>query len=216
MKKIILTLLFASSIFVSCEDIDTANVSKITNYPIIELNGEKVVVLNQGDTYTELGGTAMAGTEELELTIEGDEVDTSKPDVYVVEYSTVNVDGFKVTDSRDVIVLSTTPTTIDLSGTFFRNGNPNNVTKTSDPSNRVYICDNATGYITTGKEKDDNITLTFYNYDDLHVYAPYQENASVSGISAQSSIGNIISNDKWNWVIYASAVFGTAQRNFSR
>jgi hypothetical protein len=208
MKKIFYFLL--AIIAVSCTDISTDNVSKVTNYPLMTLNGERTVILNQGDTYTELGAISMAGTEELPITLTGT-VNTSIPDVYKLTYTSVNVDGFTATLTRAVVVLSTAPSTINLEGTFARNGtNLNNVTKLAD---RKYTCDNATGF-TNGSP--DNLTLIFYNVDDIKIYAPYQENASSTGISAESNVGTIADKDHFSWVIFASAVFGTATRSFTR
>lgn len=208
MKKIFYFLL--ATMAVSCSETSTDNVSKVTNYPLMTLNGERTVVLNQGDTYTELGAISMAGSEELPITLTGT-VNTSIPDVYKLTYTSVNVDGFSATLTRAVVVLSTTPSTINLQGTFARNGtNLNNVTKLAD---RKYVCDNATGF-TNGSP--DNLTMVFYNLDDVKIYAPYQENASSTGISAESNVGTIADKDHFSWVIYASGVFGTATRNFTR
>ena len=58
-----------------------------------------------------------------------------------------------------------TAVAIDLSGNWYRNGtNKNVITRISD---RVYTCDNATGY-TTGD--DNNLKMTFYNLDDTRIY----------------------------------------------
>jgi hypothetical protein len=209
MKKIFIAMFFFTSLlFVSCEAEDTGNVSRVTYYPTITLNGERTEILFKGDTYTEKGAVSMAGTEVLTTKIDG-QVDTNTIGVYKINYSAKNSDGYDAIKTRAVVVMSKDPSAIDISGTFFRSGNANNVTRISD---RVYKCDNATGYNVAA----DKITLTFYNLDDKKIYAPFQENTSASGLSAESNVGTIISKDKWNWVIYASGVFGTAQRNFAR
>jgi hypothetical protein len=208
MKKIFYFILMI--VAVSCSDTTTDDVSRVTNYPVMTLNGERTIVLNQGDTYTEQGAVSLAGTEELPITITGP-VNTAVPNVYKVTYTSVNVDGFAATLTRAVVVLSTAPSTINLQGTFARNGsNLNNVTKLAD---RKYTCDNATGF-TNGST--DNLTLVFYNIDDVKIYAPYQEDASETGISAESNVGTIADKDHFSWVIYASGVFGTAVRSFVR
>ncbi|MCD0470993.1 immunoglobulin-like domain-containing protein [Flavobacterium sp. JAS] len=191
----------------SCSE-STDNVSKVTAYANMSLNGDALVVLTQGETYTEQGAKAEAGGKVLEVKIDGT-VDTSKPTMYKINYSATNSDGFPAYLTRTVVVLSNKPSTIDLTGTFLRNGNPNTVTKISD---RKYKCDNATGY----NVAKDFITLEFYNIDDKQIYAPFQENTSTSGISAESNIGTITDKNNWKWVIYASAVFGTAERIFKR
>ena len=193
----------------SCDGDSTDNVSKVTAYANLHMNGDAVVVLTQGETYTEAGVDADADGKTLDVTIDGT-VDTSKPSVYKIKYSATNSDGFPASLTRTIIVLSNQPSTIDLSGTFFRNGNPNNVTKLED---RKYVCDNATGYTA---DDDNNITLTFYNIDDKQVYAPYQENTSETGITAESKIGTITDENNWKWSIIASAFFGDADRIFKR
>jgi hypothetical protein len=189
--------------------------SKVTNYPILTVNGETTMVLIEGDTYTEEGAEATEAGVEIEVTTTGSEsVDTSTPGVYNVYYSAVNVDGFPAEARRIIIVLSSAPSAINLEGTFFRNGNPNNVTRLGD---RVYECDNAGGLaIASPADEDLLIHATFYNIDDEHVYIPYQEDTSVSGIDVESNIGTIIDENNFNWVLTASATYGTAVRNFSR
>ena len=83
MKKIILTILFTFGFLISCESDSTSNVSKVTNYAQISLNGESLVILTQGDTYTEEGGTAMEGETEIDLNISGT-VNTAIPNVYKI------------------------------------------------------------------------------------------------------------------------------------
>ena len=211
MKKIFIQLmvvLVSGLLFTACDGDSTANVSKITYYPNLTMHGDALVVLTQGQTYTEAGVDAEANGQPLEVKISGS-VDTSKPTVYKLNYSALNSDGFPATLTRTVVVLSNQPSTINLEGSFVRGANVNNVTKLGD---RKYICDNATGYNVAA----DNITLEFYNIDDKQIYAPYTENASASGISAESNIGTITDKNNWKWVIYASAVFGTAERIFKR
>lgn len=188
--------------------------SKVTNYAVITLNndedGDNVMVINKGDAYVESGAIAIIDEKEVDVEIGGDVVDTNTIGVYKVDYSSTNIDGFSRTITRTVIVMSPTPSAINLAGDWFRGANKNVITRVSD---RVYICDNATGY-TTGD--DNNLKMTFYNLDDTKVYAPFQENSSKTGISAESNIGTITASNKFNWVIFASGFFGTAVRSFVR
>lgn len=210
MKKIIITILFACGLLSSCESDTTSNVSKVTNYPVITINGENLMILNQGDAYTEEGAIAFEGETEIDVDTKGS-VNTLVPNVYKISYSAINIDGFAASKTRTVIVLSTAPSTINLEGTFTRNGtNLNKITRLAD---RKYICDNATGYTT---DNENNLKLIFYNIDDTKIYAPYQEDASESGISAESSVGTIEDEDNFYWVIYASEFYGTSTRIFTR
>ena len=184
--------------------------SKVTVYPVLTINGESIVAINKGTAYNDSGAVALAGTENLPVTTSGT-VDVNTIGFYKITYEAFNADGFSVSKIRTVIVLSAAPSGIDLSGNWFRNGtNKNVITRISD---RVYKCDNATGYITGDP---NNLSLIFYNLDDTKIYAPFQENSSSTGISAESNIGTITASNKFNWVIYASGFFGTAVRNFVR
>ena len=119
--------------------------SKVTNYPLLTINGESTVVLTEGDIYTEEGAVALEGGQPIDVTTTGT-VDSSTPGVYNVVYSAVNTDGFPASARRIVIVLDDAPSAINLEGTFFRGANPNNVTRLGD---RVYQCDNAGGLALT-------------------------------------------------------------------
>ncbi|MDP5200783.1 DUF5011 domain-containing protein [Flavobacterium sp. DG2-3] len=203
-----MVVLVSGLLFTACDGDSTANVSEVTYYANLTMHGDALVVLTQGETYTEEGVDAEANGQPLEVKISGS-VDTSKPTVYKLNYSAINSDGFPATVTRTVVVLSNKPSTINLEGSFVRGANVNNVTKLAD---RKYVCDNATGY----NVANDNLTMEFYNIDDKQIYAPYTENASKSGISAESNIGTITDKNNWKWVIYASSVFGTAERIFKR
>lgn len=183
--------------------------SKVTIYPVITLNGDEVVVVNQGSTYTDLGAISMSGTESLPINTTGS-VDSNTIGVYKITYESFNSDGFSATKVRTVIVVDPSPSSINLEGTFYRGANANVVTRISD---RVYECDNAAGYITGDP---NNLKMTFYNLDDTKVYAPFKKNASSTGLSAESSIGQIVNQNNFKWVIYASGFYGTAVRNFVR
>lgn len=184
--------------------------SKVTNYPLLTINGEATVVLTEGDTYTEEGAEALEGGAPIDVATSGT-VDASTPGVYEIYYSAVNTDGFPASERRIVIVLSAEPSAINLEGTFFRNGNPNNIVRLGD---RVYECDNAGGTVLD----DPKILLkaTFYNIDDQMIYIPYQENVSPSGLSIESDIGTIIDENSYNWTIYALPTYGTGLRTFTR
>jgi Domain of unknown function (DUF5011) len=183
--------------------------SKETSFPIVTINGETVFVTTKGTPYTDQGATAKEGTATIPVTTTGaDKVDTNTIGVYKITYAAVNKDGFDASAIRTVIVTDNKPSTIDLTGNWFRGANKNVITRISD---RKYVCDNATGYI---NGDPNNLTMTFYNLDDVKVYAPYQENCSLTGIDAESRIGTITSPTRFNWIIDASGFFGTAVRSF--
>jgi hypothetical protein len=213
MKKIILIMIISSFIATSCDKEETSDVSKVTNYPVVSVIGEKTIVLTQGDAYTDAGGKAVAGSQVLPVESEGT-VDTSIPDVYKITYSSINEDGFPASAERTVIVLKNTPSTINLEGTFVRNGaNVNAITRLGD---RVYKCSNAGGLPGPYTPDDNRISLVFYNIDDTSVYAPFQSNASPTGLGAETSVGTIVSPNEFNWTLFATGVYGQALRVFKR
>lgn len=181
-----------------------------TNFPILTIAGDAIFVTTKGTPYTDQGATAKEGSTTIAVTATGaDKVNTNTIGVYKITYAAVNKDGYDASAIRTIIVTDNKPSAIDLTGTWLRNGtNKNVITRISD---RKYTCDNATGYI---NGDPNNLAMTFYNLDDVKIYAPYQENCSLTGIDAESNIGTIVSSTRFNWVLFASGFFGTAQRNF--
>lgn len=204
----VLALVMATGLS-SCDNEDPIG-SRVTVYPDMTLNGDAVVVLTEGDTFTDPGAVSFIGEDEVEVTTTGS-VDATTPGVYDLYYSSVNEDGFSAQLRRTIIVLSAEPSAINLEGTFYRNGNANNIVRLAD---RVYTSDNAGGL---GPADSNNfINITFYNIDDERLYGPYQTNTSPSGIDVETNIGTIINENNFTWVLYASATYGTAVRNFVR
>ena len=133
MKKIILSVILASSLFVSCEEDTTGGVSKITNYPLIEVLGDDPVFVAQGSTYTDPGAIATEGGVEIPYvtTASGvfrgeSSINTAVTDEYQVTYTATNVDGFNASASRKVIVYKTGNLVDSIEGvytcTISRNG----------------------------------------------------------------------------------------------
>jgi hypothetical protein len=147
MKKIIITLLFASAAFVSCDDAPTTgNVSKITNYPIITVTGDNPYFVPQGATYVDPGAVAMAGSTEVPVTTtaagkyrHATTLDTSITDEYAVTYSAVNSDGFAGTASRKVIVYKTGDLVNSLEGVYTCTISRNGATPSAAYQNIKYI-----------------------------------------------------------------------------
>lgn len=103
----------------SCVQDTTMDVSRVTNYPIITLNDDSVLFVEEGSTYIDAGAVSTEDGNEISTetsfakgTYRGAAgVDTSKPDQYIVTYSAENADGFNGTTSRVVWVV---PPTGDL------------------------------------------------------------------------------------------------------
>ena len=209
-KKLSLLGVFAVVFaFTSCSDNTPEITSKVTNYPDVTINGDALVVLTEGTPYEELGAVATAGSAELDVVTEGT-VGTA-PGYYKVTYSATNSDGFPATRTRTVIVMDDAPSALNLEGTFFRSGNAANNVRISD---RVYTNDNAGGLAHSPTNDPNFLSVTFYVYDDQHIYIP--EQVTSSGITVESLQGDIVSNDNFKWVLAASSFYGTAVRNFVR
>lgn len=110
MKKII-ALFFTSMIFISCDTENTANVSSITNYPLIELNGADPFFVVTGGAYADPGAIATEGGNIIPFVTTASSsyrgsttIDTTKPDKYTQTYTATNKDGFKASAERTVHV----------------------------------------------------------------------------------------------------------------
>lgn len=154
MKKIILTLLFASALLVSCESDTTADVSKVTFYPNITVLGGNPIFVPLGTTFTDPGAVAMAGDTEIPYvtTVKGNyrggtSVDTSVADEYSVTYTATNSDGFSANNSRKVIVYKTGDLVNSIEGVYTCTISRNGVTPSAAYQNikYIYIWKNANG-----------------------------------------------------------------------
>ena len=146
MKKIILNLLIASSIFIACDNKDTDNVSRITNYPIITVAGDDPYFVPQGTSYEDPGATAIEGTNEIPVLTNAQGVyrgettlNTSVTDEYQVKYTATNVDGFKGSASRKVIVYKTGDLVNSIEGVYTCTIMRNGVTPNANYQNIKYI-----------------------------------------------------------------------------
>lgn len=135
MKKIIIALLLVSSVFfIACDTApETANVSKVTNYPNFTVNGDDIVYVQKGQPYVDAGVTVTENGVEIpyQVSVSGDyqggnSIDTNIVDVYHVTYSAINQDGFAGSASRTVIVYEDSDLTSSIAGlytsTVVRNG----------------------------------------------------------------------------------------------
>jgi len=125
MKKIILSILVASSFLVSCEEDTTANVSSVTNYPLITVLGDDPIFVAQGSTFTDPGAIATEGGNEISYTTSvsgnyrgGSSVDTNITDEYSVKYTATNTDGFQASADRKVIVYKTGDLVNSIEGVY--------------------------------------------------------------------------------------------------
>jgi len=100
---------------------DRVGISKVTYYPILTLTGDRIMVVEQGGTFTDPGATAKAGTADVPVVATGS-VNTSVADTYTITYTATNQDGFSVTAYRTIVVYDTDAGAAaqDLSGSYLR------------------------------------------------------------------------------------------------
>ena len=109
MKNIFKTMAFLLTIisFVSCHDITTDGVTRITYYPSITVLGDALVIVTQGTTYTDAGCKVDLNGEDVtdKVTVVST-VNSNEIGIYSVTYTSVNDDGFSVSASRQVFVVN--------------------------------------------------------------------------------------------------------------
>jgi hypothetical protein len=130
MKKIknIVVMLAILVTVVACErEFDSDNIAVgVIRFPAIQVQGDPVVIVNQGGTYADAGARATLGTEDISPRIEtATNLNLNAPGVYSVNYSVTNVNELDqettVTQLRVVVVApASANTTRDLSGTYTR------------------------------------------------------------------------------------------------
>ncbi|MEN3322811.1 immunoglobulin-like domain-containing protein [Mariniflexile soesokkakense] len=210
MKNIYKVLLCITVLFLSsCDTETTGDVSRVTNYAVIEINGDSEVIINQGAAWTDPSATVTLAGEPYPFETSR-VVDPNVPGVYYITYSAVNDEGYAATATRTVVVVSTATETCDLSGTWKRSNNsPGTMTRTGM---RRYTYDNAGGV--TG---DNQLTVDVINVNDVLLYIPFKANASPSGLSVVSfQPGEITSCNNFSWSLSASGFYGNFVRTFSR
>ncbi|CAN1544947.1 Domain of unknown function DUF5011 [Flavobacteriaceae bacterium] len=153
MKKII-TIIFTSLLAIACSTDDTANVSTVTNYPLLELNGAATVFVPQGGTYSDLGCVSTEGGKVIPnvSTFTGKyrgakTLDTNTPDEYIQTYTATNKDGFFATASRKVVVYKTGDLVNSIEGVYLCTISRNGATPSANYRNikYIYIWKNANG-----------------------------------------------------------------------
>lgn len=128
-----MTVVISGLLLTSCEADSTADVSKVTNYPIIEVNGDDVVFIPAGGTFTDPGVVAKEGEAIIptQVSYNGNfrgakTLDVNKPDEYTQTYTAINQDGFKATATRKIVVYKTGDLVNSIEGVYLsttrRNG----------------------------------------------------------------------------------------------
>lgn len=110
MKKIFLYgLMLGLSVFglTSCSDDEQLTDSRLTYYVNLELQGDEMMLVPIGTSFTDPGVKATLAGEDFTskvITTGADAVDVNKVGFYDITYSGVNADGFPASVSRTVVV----------------------------------------------------------------------------------------------------------------
>jgi hypothetical protein len=153
MKKIIALLIVASTFFVACDDVDTANVSSITTYPLITVKGDNPIFVPQGTAYVDQGAIATEAGAPIPFTSTasgdyrgGTSIDTNVFDQYSQVYTAANKDGFKASAVRTVIVYKTGDLVNSIEGVYTCNVSRNGSSpSTAKNIKYIYIWKNTNG-----------------------------------------------------------------------
>jgi len=110
---------------ISCDEDDTAGVSRITYFPEMELIGDALIINPLGTPFTDPGIIATAGGEPIEYTTVvgkgrwfGQELNSSIADYHVITYSALNEDGIPGTITREVYISNTGDLTTSIEGVY--------------------------------------------------------------------------------------------------
>ena len=121
MKKILyLSILSIITLFSSCDDKDTEDLSGVTVYADIVYVSN--VVLEKGADFTP-SATATEGETVLDVVIDG-EADTNTVGVHIISYAATNSDGFSASREQTVIVHDPSLVGTDVSGNIYDIGAP--------------------------------------------------------------------------------------------
>ncbi|HYH14533.1 MAG TPA: immunoglobulin-like domain-containing protein [Flavisolibacter sp.] len=215
MKQFLSIVLLSTVFLFSCKKDDINNTdekvghSRVTNFPEVSIKGDRLIILNEGGTYTEAGATALVKGAEVAYQTTGT-VNTAVPGVYNLAYAAQNQDGFSATDWRTVVVIGNDVASNDLSGNYDRaaTGTTTVWTKTAPG---VYEIDNpggaATGY---------GLKAIVVNYQGNKIAIPRQFGVNPDGspieVSSRAETYNP-ETSSYSWIFLASG-YGTAARDF--
>jgi hypothetical protein len=191
----------------------TVGISKIIYYPSVVIKGEHLIIIHQGDAFTDPGVTALLKGQSVDYTTSGS-VDASTPGVYNLDYEAKNPEGYSATDWRTVVVIGEDVAANDFSGTYLREAT--GVTSTwTKTANGVYTVDNP-----GGASVGAGYLVTVVNYSGNKIKIPRQLATDPDGgigiVSSRSETYNASANPvTYTWVFLAGG-YGTGARIFKK
>ncbi|MEO7175830.1 MAG: DUF5011 domain-containing protein [Saprospiraceae bacterium] len=208
MKRILkfLPILTCLIMIAGCDpDLETADISRVTFYPILTVPGEQWNTIKVGGSFTDPGATAKEGDADLTVTTSGT-VDVNTPGVYTITYTAVNKDGYSATDYRYVGVISAAVEGTDMSGSYKRNAGAKGVSTVTKISDNFYFADNVGGVAVT----NPSLGVYFYHYDTGLLGVPFQR---TPGNAFEATNATVELGVKYSWVVINPG-YGAALRTF--
>ena len=145
---------------------DKVGISRVTQFPVLTLNGDRYMTIEVGGTFTDPGIVATEGGATIPYTTDGS-VNAGEVGVYNITYTAVNKDGFPASLTRTVVVYSTEASAAgnDLSGTYVRSSNGVESTWTKIAPG-VYTVVNPGGALGV------NLTVVVFNQTGFTIHMP--------------------------------------------
>jgi hypothetical protein len=196
----------------SCEKDETDNISKVTTYPVITVKGDQFVSIPVGGTFTDQGASGTVGGAPVEPVKSGDNVDASKPGVYIITYTATNAEGFSVTANRYVGVIAADAAALDLTGNYKRNAGAFGVSKVTKIGSGHYTTDNIGG-VAAGSPAT---TVHFFHTTGTKLVVPQQTNEAgetFEAIDASYKFAVGATPAQYTWTVINPG-YGAAPRTF--
>lgn len=187
----------------------TVGHSRIVFFPSIKTNGDRLVIIQQGATYTDEGATATLGGSTAKYTT-GGTVNSAVPGIYALTYTASNPEGYTADDFRTVVVIGNDVTNNNFSGTYLRKatGITSTWTKTA---NGVYSVENP-----GGAGAGVGLKVIAVNYTGNKISIPKQISPDFGPVSSGAEIYNAGSNPiTYDWKFFAGG-YGTGLRTFTK
>ena len=186
---------------------DKVGISRVTQFPVLTLNGDRYMTIEVGGTFTDPGIVATEGGATIPYTTDGS-VNAGEVGVYNITYTAVNKDGFPASLTRTVVVYSTEASAAgnDLSGTYVRSSNGVESTWTKIAPG-VYTVVNPGGALGV------NLTVVVFNQTGFTIHMPEQTISDGSTMSSAQEVYSTGPPATYTWQILNPG-YGTGLRTF--
>lgn len=192
----------------------TVGHSRIVYFPSVKIKGDRLMIIDQGSTFTDPGVEAKLNGADITVTTTGS-VDATKAGVYGLEYAATSPDGYSASDWRTVVVMSTDAqvTANDFSGSYLRSATGLSAVW-KKVSRGVYTIDNPGG----SPAGIGGFIVTVVNYEGNKIKIPRQQafDPSINGLNIVTSSGESYAAGPPATIkyVFLAGGYGTAVRTF--